>query len=119
MFIHDTLSTLFGSAIIPPLAPPNGRPAAAHFDVIVLASLKTSNGVTLGANRKPPFHGLFKVLSITKTPFIPVSWSYTCKTFSGPHLSISSHADVNFNIRIKSHEVILMFLMKIKIKKPQ
>ena len=75
-----------------------------------------TNGVTLGANRIPPFPDPFEVLSITKTPFIPVSGSYTCKTFSGPHSSISSHADVNFNLRIKSHEIILMFLMKIKIK---
>jgi hypothetical protein len=41
-FIQDTLSTSFGLAIIPPFAPSNGKPAAAHFHVIVLASLKIS-----------------------------------------------------------------------------
>jgi hypothetical protein len=53
----EAISTLVGSAIMPPFAPPNGRPAAAHFHVIVRASLKTSSGVTLLANLIPPFPG--------------------------------------------------------------
>src|SRR5919197_1647113 len=65
--IHDTLSTSFGLATISPFAPPNGKPAAAHFQVIVLASLKISVGVTESANRIPPFPGPVDVLSITKT----------------------------------------------------
>src|ERR687887_1359046 len=74
-FIQDTLSTSFGLATMPPFAPPNGRPAAAHFHVIVLASLNISVGVTVSANRIPPFPGPVDVLSITKTPFMPVSGS--------------------------------------------
>ena len=74
-FIQATLSILLGSAIMPPFAPPNGRPDAAHFHVIVLASLNTSNGVTLSANLIPPLPGPVEVLSITKTPFMPVSGS--------------------------------------------
>jgi hypothetical protein len=70
-----TLSTLLGSAIMPPFAPPKGKPAAAHFHVIVLASLKTSNGEVPSANRIPPLPGPVDVLSITNTPFIPVSGS--------------------------------------------
>jgi hypothetical protein len=65
---QDILSTSFGLETIPPFAPPNGKPAAAHFHVIVLASLKISVGVTVSANRIPPFPGLVDVLSITKTP---------------------------------------------------
>jgi hypothetical protein len=72
----EAISTLVGSAIMPPFAPPNGRPAAAaHFHVIVRASLKTSSGVTLLANLIPPFPGPVAELSITKTPFIPISGS--------------------------------------------
>ena len=98
---------------MPPFAPPNGRPAAAHFHVIVRASLKTSSGVTISANLIPPFPGPVAVLSITNTPFIPVSGSYTCKTFSGPRSSISCHGEEEYddeNVDILADEVIVIHI---------
>jgi hypothetical protein len=38
----------FGSQAIPPLAPPKGRPVRAHFQVIYIASARTSSRVTSG-----------------------------------------------------------------------
>src|SRR5690606_40145706 len=54
---------------------------------IVRASLNTSCTFVVLLNLIPPFPGPVAVLSMTRTPFIPVSGSYTLRTFSGPHSS--------------------------------
>src|SRR5205823_8137433 len=48
---------LRGSQITPPLAPPNGIFTTAHFQVIQVASARTSSSETSGAKRIPPFPG--------------------------------------------------------------
>ena len=48
---------VLGSQVTPPLAPPNGTPTTAHFQVIQAASALTSSTCTSGANRMPPFDG--------------------------------------------------------------
>src|SRR6266704_1352985 len=48
---------LFGLTVTPPLAPPKGMPATAHFQVIHIESAFTSSMVTLGWNLIPPLYG--------------------------------------------------------------
>jgi hypothetical protein len=53
------------------------------------------------------------VLSITNTPFIPVSGSYTCKTFSGPHSSISCQGEEEYDMEgvdILVYQVIIIHI---------
>ena len=46
-----------GSQVTPPLAPPNGTSTSAHFQVIHIASARTSSRSVCGWNRRPPLAG--------------------------------------------------------------
>ena len=54
--------SVLGSQMTPPLAPPYGSPTTAHFQVISIASARTSSSVTSGWYRMPPFVGPSTVL---------------------------------------------------------
>src|SRR5215212_6779291 len=85
-----------GSARMPAFAPPKKRSAAVHFHVIVRASRAISSTLTVGLMRVPPLPMPRAVLSITITPCMPVRWSATQTTFSGPHSSIRSNTSFTF-----------------------
>ena len=86
------LLIVLSSAIIPDFAPPNGRPAREHFQVIALANLETSSIETDGVILMPPFPGPRAKESITTKPLIPDLGWYTSRIFSGP---ISSKSIIN------------------------
>src|SRR3989338_550238 len=73
--------------MMPALAPPNGIPAKAFFQVIVRAKRNTSSSDTFGVIRMPPLPGPSTVLSITKNPAMPILGSYTFTIYSGPNVS--------------------------------
>jgi len=54
---NSPCDNLPGSQITPPFAPPKGILTTAHFQVIQLASARTSSSVTVGENRMPPLPG--------------------------------------------------------------
>ncbi len=56
-FSSSRSESRFGSHATPPLAPPYGRFMTAHFQVIHMASARTSSSVTSGWYRIPPFVG--------------------------------------------------------------
>ena len=53
---------------IPPLPPPNGIFATAHFQVIHIANARTVSTVSEGWNRSPPFVGPRASLCCTRKP---------------------------------------------------
>ena len=57
-----------GSHATPPLAPPNGIPISAHFQVIHIDSARTSSSTTSGWYRMPPFDGPRAMLWVTRIP---------------------------------------------------
>ncbi len=57
-----------GSQATPPLPPPNGTWATAHFHVIQAARAVTSSRVTAGWNRMPPLAGPRAMLYCTRYP---------------------------------------------------
>jgi len=71
-FSFFSFEIFVGSAIIPDFAPPKGSSATAHFQVMVLASLKTSSTLTVGVILIPPLPRPKAVLSITKIPCVLV-----------------------------------------------
>jgi hypothetical protein len=73
---------------MPALAPPKNRSTAAHFHVMTRASRATSPTVTVRVIRVPPLPMPRAVLSITRTPRMPVRVSETQTIFSGPHSSM-------------------------------
>ena len=50
-------SSSFGSQVTPPFAPPNGTSTRAHFQVIHIASARTSSRSVAGWKRRPPLAG--------------------------------------------------------------
>src|SRR3989344_13056 len=76
-----------GSAMMPDFAPPKGKPANAHFQVMVRASFATSSIETDGVILMPPFPGPRAVLSTIRNPRMPTLGLYTSRTFSGPKSS--------------------------------
>ena len=68
IFISSPRDIRFGLQTTPPLAPPNGIPIRAHFQVIHIASAFTSSTVTSGWYRIPPFEGPRAMLCVTRKP---------------------------------------------------
>ena len=55
-----------GSHVTPPFAPPNGTSTSAHFQVIHMASARTSSTSVAGWKRRPPFAGPRATLCCTR-----------------------------------------------------
>ena len=55
-----------GSQATPPFAPPNGTSTSAHFQVIHMASARTSSRSAEGWKRRPPLAGPRDVLCCTR-----------------------------------------------------
>ena len=59
---------LVGSQLTPPFAPPNGTSTSAHFQVIHIASARTSSRSVWGWKRRPPLAGPRATLCWTRYP---------------------------------------------------
>ncbi len=96
---------LWGSQMTPPLPPPSGMSATAHFQVIHIASARTVSAVSCGWKRMPPLQGPRESLCWIRKPWKTFIWPSSMRTGMLKWYSRSGRAQQLAGPPIKTDEV--------------